>query len=66
MQLQVSSQESDEDDNINQLPVIERSRRQKRPNVRYSELEYDLSSVAAPKKRFQLSGLYIVNKSPDS
>ena len=65
VQLQVPGQISDDDSTTNQSPVIDRPRRQRRPNVRYSELEYDLSSVAAPKKRFQLSGLYIVNKSPD-
>ena len=66
VQLQVSSQKSDDDGIINQSPVIDRPRRQKRPNVRYSELEYYLSSVAAPKKRFQLAGLYIVDRSTDS
>ena len=62
----IPSHGSDDDGGLHQSPIIDRPRRQRRPNVRYSDHEYDLSSVAAPKERFQLLGLYIVKKSPNT
>ena len=64
--LQIASHASDADGDINnQLPIIDRQRRQRKQNVRYSDREYDLSYVAAV-KRVQLSGLYIVDRSLNS
>ena len=63
--LQVASHASDADGDTNQLPIIDRPRRQRKQNVRYSDREYDLSYVAAV-KRVQLSGLYIVDRSLNS
>ena len=59
---QLPSHVSDDDGGTSQLPIIGRPRRQRRPNVKYSDQEYDLSAVAAPKKRIQLLGLYIAKK----
>ena len=63
--LQIASHASDADGDTKQLPIIDRPRRQRKQNVRYSDREYDLSYVAAS-KRFQLSGLYIVDRSLNS
>ena len=57
---------SDDDSGPSQLPSVDRPRRQRRPNVRYSDQEYDLSAVATPKKSIQLLGLYISKKRPNT
>ena len=62
---QLPSHVSDDDGGTSQLPIIDRPRRQRRLNVKYSDQEYDLSAVAAPKNRIQLLGLYIAKKGPN-
>ena len=46
------------------IPAVERPKRNKRPNVKYSSEEYDLSAVSAVKKGLCLSGLYITQCKP--
>ena len=41
------------------LPAGGRPKREKRPNVKYSSEEYDLSKVSASKTNLVLSGLYV-------
>ena len=63
---QIPSHDSDDGGGIHQSPISDRPRRQRRPNVRYSDREYDLSSAVAPRERFQLLGLSVVKKRPDA
>ena len=41
------------------LPAGGRPKREKRPNVKYSSEEYDLSKVSASRTNLVLSGLYV-------
>ena len=42
------------------MPTVgQRPKREKRPNVKYSSEEYDLSKVSAAKTQLMLSGLYV-------
>ena len=42
------------------MPTVgQRPKREKRPNVKYSSEEYDLSKVSAAKTQLMLSGLYM-------
>ena len=40
-------------------PIINRPRREKKPNIKYSSAEYDLSAVSAGEKKVWLFGLHI-------
>ena len=46
------------------MPAVERPKRNRRPNVKYSSEEYDLSAVSAVKKGLCLSGLYVKQCKP--
>ena len=42
-----------------ETPTVGRSKRDRRPNVKYRPEEYDLSSVSAATKSLLLSGMYV-------
>ena len=48
------------------IPAVERPKRNRRPNVKYSSEDYDLSSISAAKKGLCLSGLYVKQCKPRS
>ena len=42
-----------------EIPSVERPKRDRRPNVRYSAEEYDLATVSASRQGLILSGLHV-------
>ena len=48
------------------LPDVERPKRNRRPNVKYSSEDYDLSAISAVKKGLCLSRLYVNQCQPRS
>ena len=48
------------------MTAVERPKRNRRSNVRYSSEEYDLSAVSAVRKGLCLSGLYVKQCKPRS
>jgi len=50
----------------NDMPAVERPKRNRRANVKYSSEEYDLSAVSAVRKGLCLSGLYVKQCEPRS
>ena len=46
------------------IPTVGRPKRDRRPNVKYSTDEYDLSAVSATRKGLLLSGVYVKQGRP--